>query len=150
MNAQFINFLNLLRKELGESIVEQRRKKRIKQWELALMCGISERMLRLIENGEQCFSLDSYLLIAIALDLPIEVLLIEAIAKLRAVEESRERLQRLQRKVRQCMQLRLEAHRKSIARTAGAGRQNDGSQDAETKAKYRSKGLARGGRCAKI
>ena len=142
MNAQFINFLNLLRKELGESIMEQRRRKRIKQWELALMCGISERMLRLIEGGEQRFSLDSYLLIATALDLPMEALLAESIARIEEMPEGRERLHKERQAARRCMQLRLE---RNWQERAAGGTDKQRSQDTETRAKYKPKSLARGG-----
>ncbi|MDO4921915.1 MAG: helix-turn-helix domain-containing protein [Phascolarctobacterium sp.] len=150
MQREVKDFLDMLRKEIGESIIDRRRKKRIRQQELAAMCGISQRMLRLVESGEQRYGLDIYLLISIALELEPEALLAESVQKMQVTGDGRERLEKEREAVYVHMQKRLEGYRKGKERWPAEERRAKGSQEAETKAKGQPKGLARGGRCARI
>ncbi len=134
MRTEADNFLNMLRKEIGESIVDSRRQKRITQRELAAMCGISERMLRLVENGERRYGLDIYLLLSAALELPSEALLAESVGRIRQTAEGRERMDRQLRGTQCLMRKRLEGYRrekKSAARAKAVGHRR---QDTGTKA----------------
>lgn len=150
MNYNQEILLAVLRKEIGEAVADNRNRRGLKQKELAVMCGISERSLISIENGYTNCGINKYLLISLALEMDIGELLGSGISHLVREEGSRKRLQERIAQERKEMQRRLEEKRQYIAGKAGGSRQSKGSQDAETKAKYRPKGLARGGRCARI
>ena len=150
MQNGYNSFLEMLRQEIGESVSDRRRKKGIKQQELAAMCGISPRMLRLVESGGQRYGLDTYLLISEALGIAPEALLAEAISRIRQTADGRERLARARKIVYERMQQRLGGYRQEKAKQLTAARRAEESQDAITKANYQPKGLARGGKRAKI
>ncbi|WP_293729837.1 helix-turn-helix transcriptional regulator [uncultured Phascolarctobacterium sp.] len=108
--------LAVLRKEIGEVIVDQRRRKGLTQAKLAAMCGISKRLLIGIENGYASYSMDKYLLMSIALDMGMEEVLGMAAANLAANKDSRERLEVRIRQERQAMQNRLSGEKENCLR----------------------------------
>ena len=142
--------LATLRKEIGEALADCRNKRGLKQKELAAMCDVSERLLIGIENGYLNYSIDKYLLLSVALDLDIAELMRKATANINAETSGRERLAERLHRERADMQQRLEGYRQEKAKQLTAERRAKESQDAITKANYQPKGLARGGKRAKI
>ncbi|MDO4921686.1 MAG: helix-turn-helix domain-containing protein [Phascolarctobacterium sp.] len=142
--------LATLRKEIGEALADCRKKRGLKQKELATMCVMSERLLIGIENGYINYSIDKYLLVSVALDVDIAELMGRARDNINAEAREQMRLTERLNRERADMQKRLEGYRKGKEREPAKERRAKGSQEAETKAKRRPKGLARGGRCAKI
>ena len=104
--------LAVLRKEIGEVIVDQRRRKGLTQVKLAAMCGMSKRLLVGIENGYASYSMDKYLLMSIALDMGIEDMLCKAAANLTANKDSKERLEARMQQERKTMQRHLGSENK--------------------------------------
>lgn len=111
--------LAVLRKEIGEVIVDQRRRKGLTQVKLAAMCGMSKRLLVGIENGYASYSMDKYLLMSIALDMGIEDMLCKAAANLTANKDSKERLEARMQQERKAMRSRLDSENKTVSNRLG-------------------------------
>ena len=170
MKNLFEELLLIRRKEIGETVTDARNKRGLQQQELAAMCGIDVQILRKIEYGEKNYLYDYLQLVAMALDMHGGELVGKAMAKIWGLEGSSVRYAVLRRKMQEQMQENLEhfrvenvrkheaERRKRMAKrqkteycnAIDGSRQNDGSQDTKTKAKCQTKGLARGGRCARI
>ena len=170
MQDLFKELLVIRRKEIGEVVTDARNKRGLQQQELAVMCGIDVQILRKIEYGEKNYLYDYLQIVAMALDMHGGELVEKAMAKIWGLEGSSARYDVLRRRMQEQMQENLERFRVENVRkrederrkrmerrqkteycnALDGSRQNDESQDAETKAKYEPKGLARGGRCAKI
>ncbi len=170
MKNLFEELLLIRRKEIGEAVTDARNKRGLQQQELAAMCGIDVQILRKIEYGEKNYLYDYLQLVAMALGMHGGELVEKAMTKIWELEGSSARYDVLRRRMQEQMQENLERfrvenvrkheaeRRKRMARRQKAeqcrafdgSKHNKGSQDAETKAKYQPKGLARGGRCAKI
>lgn len=126
--------LATLRKEIGEALADCRKKRGLKQKELAAMCGMSERLLIGVENGYINYSIDKYLLVSVALDVDIAELMRRARDNINAEAREQMRLTERVNRERTDMQKRLADYRKRKESQPAVGRPAKGSQDAETKA----------------
>ena len=104
--------LATLRKEIGEALADCRKKRGLKQKELAAMCGMSERLLIGVENGYINYSIDKYLLVSVALDVDIAELMRRARDNINAEAREQMRLTERVNRERTEMQKRLADYRK--------------------------------------